>query len=99
MMLTPFESSKSLHWQHSLRSPFGRQLEIFRFTSQFLTFLFWDRLTGANSVRKRQQRAKWLVDHLMNLGPTFIKIGQSLSTRADLIYRKINPVTGSSPRI
>lgn len=84
-MLTPFDSPKSLHWQQSLRSPIIRQLEIFSFTMQFLTFLLWDRLTGANRGKKRQRRAKWLVDHLMNLGPTFIKIGQSLSTRADLI--------------
>jgi predicted unusual protein kinase regulating ubiquinone biosynthesis (AarF/ABC1/UbiB family) len=85
MMLIPFDSSKSLHWQQSLRSPIGRQWEIFSFTTQFLTFLFWDRLTGSNTGKKRQRRAKWLVDRLMNLGPTFIKIGQSLSTRADLI--------------
>ncbi|GCL58551.1 ABC1 kinase family protein [Microcystis aeruginosa] len=84
-MLTPFDSPKSLHWQQSLRSPIVRQLEIFSFTMQFLTFLLWDRLTGANRGKKRQRRAKWLVDRLMNLGPTFIKIGQSLSTRADLI--------------
>ncbi|MFM6403172.1 MAG: ABC1 kinase family protein [Microcystis sp.] len=84
-MLTPFDSPKSLHWQQSLRSPIIRQLEIFSFTTQFLTFLLWDRLTGANRGKKRQRRAKWLVDRLINLGPTFIKIGQSLSTRADLI--------------
>ncbi|MCZ8248410.1 MULTISPECIES: ABC1 kinase family protein [unclassified Microcystis] len=84
-MLTPFDSPKSLHWQQSLRAPIVRQLEIFSFTMQFLTFLLWDRLTGANRGKKRQRRAKWLVDRLMNLGPTFIKIGQSLSTRADLI--------------
>lgn len=84
-MLTPFDSSKSLHWQQSLRSPIVRQLEIFSFTTQFLTFLLWDRLTGANRGKKRQRRAKWLVERLINLGPTFIKIGQSLSTRADLI--------------
>lgn len=84
-MLTPFDSPKSLNWQQSLRSPIIRQLEIFSFTTQFLTFLLWDRLTGANRGKKRQRRAQWLVDRLMNLGPTFIKIGQSLSTRADLI--------------
>ncbi|TRU60027.1 MAG: AarF/ABC1/UbiB kinase family protein [Microcystis aeruginosa Ma_QC_Ch_20071001_M135] len=84
-MITPFDSPKSLHWQQSLRAPIVRQLEIFGFTMQFLTFLLWDRLTGANRGKKRQRRAKWLVDRLINLGPTFIKIGQSLSTRADLI--------------
>lgn len=84
-MLIPFDSSQSLHWQQSLRSPMIRQLEIFSFTTQFLTFLLWDRLTGANRGKKRQRRAQWLVNRLINLGPTFIKIGQSLSTRADLI--------------
>ena len=84
-MFIPFDSSKSLHWQQSLRSPIVRQLEIFSFTTQFLTFLLWDRLTAANRGKKRQRRAQWLVNRLINLGPTFIKIGQSLSTRADLI--------------
>ncbi|MDB9417094.1 ABC1 kinase family protein [Microcystis aeruginosa] len=84
-MFIPFDSSKSLHWQQSLRSPIVRQLEIFSFTTQFLTFLLWDRLTAAHRGKKRQRRAQWLVNRLINLGPTFIKIGQSLSTRADLI--------------
>jgi predicted unusual protein kinase regulating ubiquinone biosynthesis (AarF/ABC1/UbiB family) len=84
-MLMPIDTSKPLHWQHTQRSPLARQWEILTSTSQFLAFLLWDRLTGDRSSRKRQRRARWLVDRLMFLGPTFIKIGQSLSTRADLI--------------
>lgn len=38
-----------------------------------------------SSSEERQKRAEWLVDTLINLGPTFIKIGQALSTRADLL--------------
>lgn len=34
---------------------------------------------------KQQQQAIWLKDSLIKLGPTFIKIGQSLGTRADLL--------------
>lgn len=34
---------------------------------------------------KQEQQAVWLKDSLIKLGPTFIKIGQSLGTRADLL--------------
>jgi predicted unusual protein kinase regulating ubiquinone biosynthesis (AarF/ABC1/UbiB family) len=47
--------------------------------------LGWDKFSGNNDSRRRHRRAKWLVRQLLSLGPTFIKIGQSLSTRADLI--------------
>lgn len=33
----------------------------------------------------RQKRAAWLTDKLASLGPTFIKIGQTLSTRPDIV--------------
>ncbi|NES83647.1 MAG: AarF/ABC1/UbiB kinase family protein [Moorea sp. SIO2B7] len=48
-------------------------------------FVGWDKLTGNNSSGQRHKRAKWLVKNLVELGPTFIKIGQALSTRPDLI--------------
>ncbi|MCY7277024.1 MAG: AarF/ABC1/UbiB kinase family protein, partial [Phormidesmis sp. CAN_BIN44] len=40
---------------------------------------------AARSSARRDRRAQWLVNKLLNLGPTFIKIGQALSTRADLL--------------
>ncbi|GFE71074.1 AarF/ABC1/UbiB kinase family protein [Chroococcus sp. FPU101] len=84
-MLTQSSSSQTLRWQRSKSNPLRRQIEIFLITTQFLFFLWWDQLFRRNSAYIRQQRAKWLVKQLLNLGPTFIKIGQSLSTRADLI--------------
>ncbi len=84
-MLTKRGSSKSLRWQHSRYSPIGRQWEVSLFTCKFLLFLLWDKLLRNNSSKQRQKRARWLVKNLLQLGPTFIKIGQSLSTRADLI--------------
>lgn len=66
-------------------SPFWRQIKIFGVTIRFLLSLCWDRLTGNNSSRRRHRLAKWLVKNMLALGPTLIKLGQSLSTRADLI--------------
>jgi predicted unusual protein kinase regulating ubiquinone biosynthesis (AarF/ABC1/UbiB family) len=42
---------------------------------------------GAETNRERNQerQALWLKDKLITLGPTFIKIGQSMGTRADLL--------------
>lgn len=66
-------------------SPFWRQFKIFGVTIQFLVSLWWDKLTGNNSSRRRHRLAKWLVRNMLALGPTLIKLGQALSTRADLI--------------
>ena len=35
--------------------------------------------------RQLERQGVWLKEHLIKLGPTFIKIGQSLGTRADLL--------------
>lgn len=66
-------------------SPFWRQFKIFGVTFQFLFSLWWDRLTGNNTAKRRHRHAKWLVRNMLALGPTLIKLGQALSTRADLI--------------
>ncbi len=79
------EPSQLLRWQRSSSSVLTRQLEIFGVMLQFFSFLAWDKLVGNRSSRRKHYRAKWLVKQLLILGPTFIKIGQSLSTRADLI--------------
>ena len=72
-------------WQRAQSSLLRRQLEIFKIAVNFSFFLIWDKSVQNFTSPQRQRRAQWLVNHLLDLGPTFIKIGQSLSTRADLI--------------
>ncbi len=66
-------------------SPFFRRLKIFSIAGRLLFSLWWNKLTSNNYPRQRHHQAKWLVNNMLELGPTFIKIGQALSTRADLI--------------
>lgn len=62
----------------------GRMLSIFWTFVQFVVSLWWDRRTG--SVERNQvNRAIWLREILTGLGPAYIKVGQALSTRPDLV--------------
>ncbi len=56
---------------------------VFSFAS-FALGLWWDNLTG-NSIVKQKQRARQLIKILTKLGPAYIKIGQALSTRPDVV--------------
>ncbi|WP_017660900.1 ABC1 kinase family protein [Baaleninema simplex] len=76
---------KPLRWQRTKNSLVARQIEIFSATAKLFFFLGWDRLRGKDDPEHRQRRADWLVNTLLDLGPTFIKIGQAFSTRGDLL--------------
>jgi predicted unusual protein kinase regulating ubiquinone biosynthesis (AarF/ABC1/UbiB family) len=78
------KKNKLLLWQKR-KSPLLRQIEIFSVVSQLALGIGIDECLGKNTPQKHHHRAKWLVNHLIELGPTFIKIGQALSTRPDLI--------------
>lgn len=41
--------------------------------------------SSTNKEHNQEKQALWLKEKLINLGPTFIKIGQSMGTRADLL--------------
>jgi predicted unusual protein kinase regulating ubiquinone biosynthesis (AarF/ABC1/UbiB family) len=58
----------------------------FFFKQQFMKLLRRI-IIGAEGDRERNQekQAVWLKDKLIELGPTFIKMGQSMGTRADLL--------------
>lgn len=83
-MLNPVHS-RPLRWQRSNYSLLARQTDIFLSAAQLAWYLWWDSTIARHSPRHRNRRAQWLVGTLLDLGPTFIKIGQALSTRADLL--------------
>ncbi|NJO93866.1 MAG: AarF/ABC1/UbiB kinase family protein [Hydrococcus sp. RM1_1_31] len=68
-------------WQYIWRT-----LTIFWFLGTFLFHWQWDKWTHRTEQNK-QKRASELRQILTRLGPTFIKVGQALSTRPDLIRK------------
>lgn len=68
-------------WQSSWRT-----LTIVWFFGRFFVHLLWDEITNTKE-RNQQVRAQELRELLTHLGPTFIKVGQALSTRPDLIRK------------
>jgi len=75
-------SKKLLRWQKVKHTSFSRQRDIFGAAFTFIFFLWWDGRSPSSATQSK--RAKWLVSKMLELGPTFIKVGQSLSTRIDL---------------
>jgi len=69
------------------RRPFQVLFRLLQIVSAFITTVFgwlWDQATGR--VQKNEaKRAEELRITLTNLGPAFIKVGQALSTRPDLV--------------
>jgi predicted unusual protein kinase regulating ubiquinone biosynthesis (AarF/ABC1/UbiB family) len=61
-----------------------RQISILWPFLLFALRLWWDKKTG-NSKKNQGQQAIQLREMLTKLGPAFIKIGQALSTRPDLV--------------
>lgn len=75
-------------WEQATRSPWRRQAQIIRFLLGLALGVLWQSWGGRPSSLRRQRQAERVVKGLLHLGPTFIKIGQSLSTRADLLPRE-----------
>lgn len=73
--------------RHYRRLPFkvwGRCLSIF-LPTLWLCFQFWWDGTTGNDPKESRLRAVQVRKLLTNLGPAFIKIGQALSTRPDIV--------------
>ena len=85
-------AKKSYRWNQQKYSRTRRRVDIWVFV---LTFLFkvwrnnrkWTYVGGFTPEKlaaRRRQQAVWIRENFLELGPTFIKVGQLFSTRADL---------------
>ena len=70
-----------------------RSIQIWLVVIQLLIFLWWDSrswtylrgYTKQNKSYRQRRRAKWLTNELLSLGSAFIKLGQLLSARPDVL--------------
>ncbi len=72
------------HYRYKTLQVLGRILSVVGPCLSFGLGLWWDRQQG-RAVENQQRRAIQLRELLTNLGPAYIKIGQALSTRPDLV--------------
>jgi predicted unusual protein kinase regulating ubiquinone biosynthesis (AarF/ABC1/UbiB family) len=73
------------NWTTKRLSPLQRQIKIFHALGDVLLGISTDLLLNKNRPQRQRRPAQKLVNTLIRLGPTFIKIGQTLSTRVDLL--------------
>lgn len=83
---------KSYKWNQKNYSKIGRGKDIWTFVLQFLSGLWFDSkkwsyrggYSEEKQAKRRKKQAIWIRETLLELGPTFIKVGQLFSTRSDL---------------
>ena len=85
-------SDKAYRWNRDNYSRQRRYIDIWAFFLTWLTWLWvdkknWSYRGGVTEEKKnlrRRKQAIWVRETMLELGPTFIKLGQLFSTRADL---------------
>ena len=83
---------KAYRWNRDNYSRHRRFLDIWTFVWLLLASLwlngkrwsYWQGYTDEKRAARRRAQAIWIRDTFLDLGPTFIKVGQLFSTRADL---------------
>ncbi len=88
----PVRPRKNYRWNREKYSRERRFLDIWTFVLTLLFSLwlnnkswsYWGGMTDAKRNARRRAQAIWIRETILDLGPTFIKVGQLFSTRADL---------------
>ena len=84
--------NKEYRWSQDDYSSRRRFLDIWAFVGKLMggfwlngkSWSYQGGVTEAKRIARRKDQAVWIRNTLLELGPTFIKIGQLFSTRADL---------------
>jgi predicted unusual protein kinase regulating ubiquinone biosynthesis (AarF/ABC1/UbiB family) len=85
-------SAKAYRWSRENYSKQRRYIDIWSFVLKLMaarwlynkSWSYRDGMTDAKKAARRRSLAVWIRETLLDLGPTFIKLGQLFSTRADL---------------
>ncbi len=88
----PSYSGKAYRWNRSRYSRSRRFVDIWSFVLKLLSarwaygkaWTYGGEITPEKQAIRRRKQAVWIRETLLDLGPTFIKVGQLFSTRADL---------------
>jgi len=88
----PEASKNTYRWNRENYSKTRRRYDIWRFVLSLTTKLWlngkkWSYPGGYTEekfIARRTRQARWIRESLLELGPTFIKVGQLFSSRADL---------------
>ena len=86
------QGEKAYRWNRKNYSRQRRYIDIWAFVLLWLSWLWIDNkkwsyrggFTEEKKLARRRAQAIWVRENLLDLGPTFIKLGQLFSTRADL---------------